>query len=334
MFKRLLVSLLLAIGLLAIPASSFAAEVKPTLPTVEPKIPALVNAAPGDYVVKTGVKKAKKAPLDTNVKTGKSALALCTSTCYYYNTMYQNVASNQQAAIYANVSEHQPSVSQYSGSYDHSLAELAVIRGTGSGRQIVEVGWAVEPGVFTGSNWYKTHFFVYHWINGVGQGYGTNFVRYTGTNASPIGPGDLITITSPATAHSYGLQYNSASPTGGAWWVSYDGKWVGYFPSTLWTSASPTATFVQGQYMQAFGEVASLDNATCSNMGNTVAGSGGSGAGAAYIGSVSYASTTTPSMIPLVQFNGVNQSLTNSQYSMSWPNNPGRTAFYGGPGAC
>jgi hypothetical protein len=50
----------------------------------------------------------------------------------------------------------------------HSLAEIAISAGSGSSRQIVEIGWTVDNVIWPSGNpgYGKPHLFVYHWVNG------------------------------------------------------------------------------------------------------------------------------------------------------------------------
>jgi hypothetical protein len=132
----------------------------------------------------------------------------------------------------------------------HSLAELAVQ--SADGRQIVEIGWNVDPGLYGDLS---PHLFVFHWTNRVGSCYnGCGFVR----TSRLVKPGQRLGV---GVTHRYGLNY-----TLGKWWATLDGRRIGYVPESAWK-------IVPGGYrtaglIQAFGEVNASSNRTCTAMGN------------------------------------------------------------------
>jgi hypothetical protein len=136
----------------------------------------------------------------------------------------------------------------------HSLAELAVE--SADGKQIVEVGWIVDPEQFGGST--QPHLFVFHWVNGQPACYndcaGGGFVptsELAGAELSSGGEADLS------------IRY-----AGGRWVIEEDGYiQIGYYPESLWRNAG--VTFTKAGLTQWFGEVAAGPNTTspCSQMG-------------------------------------------------------------------
>ena len=136
----------------------------------------------------------------------------------------------------------------------HSLAELAVE--SSDGKQVVEVGWTVDPSQFGGST--QPHLFVFHWVNGQPACYndcdGGGFVptsELAGAELSPGGEADLS------------IKYESDR-----WEIEEDGYiLIGYYPESLWQNAG--VTFTKAGLAQWFGEVAAGPNTTspCSQMG-------------------------------------------------------------------
>jgi hypothetical protein len=204
---------------------------------------------------------------------------------------------------------------------DHSLMEITAQKVVGSKRQIVEMGWDKEPAVFGDNN---IHMFVGVWVNDVFSGYNpASFVDNT-SNAFNVG-----STLSAGTTRRYAIIRSS-----NAWWIWYDpdgngalaGDYVGYFPDTVWTGATPSVTtFTDTDQVQAFVEVASTTNsAPCTNGGSGIQGSLGAGSGAAAFASGSLVSGPAISMSPVV---------TNAAY-YSVGNSTAATFYAGGPGAC
>jgi hypothetical protein len=197
---------------------------------------------------------------------------------------------------------------------DHSLAEIAV--SDSSHQQIVEVGWNVDPDLYGDTD---THLFVYHWVNGNSTCYNAcGWVDYSGNtvDAGSDISGDVGTLK------TFSIQYDASSND---WWVRYNGGWLGYFPATLWSGATPSVTFTTTQQQQFFGEIESQSAAApCDDMGKGVFPSGTS---PARIGSVTYqAGATAPS---LALFN-----TDASYYYAQLLTGSIRSFAYGGPGDC
>lgn len=253
---------------------SFTFKVSAEEAVVTPSTPPAATSADSAQTGKAGFK--------GRPNTGKSAkdaanssLAALTGGPYYFYAARSQAATTTGA--YANVYIGKPYLN--SNEY-HSVSEISVEKTVGGTKQIVEVGWNVDTTVNGDSN---PHLFVYHWVNGAGTCYnGCGFVDYA-PNATNAG----ATLTQ-GSAKSFGIQYDATTPTGGGWWVSYNGNWVGYFPSSLWTSATPSVTtYTNSDYVQFFGEVASSVTTPCSDMGTGTAGSTGA-LPAAYFGSITY----------------------------------------------
>ncbi|RZU53913.1 uncharacterized protein DUF239 [Krasilnikovia cinnamomea] len=216
---------------------------------------------------------------------------------YFYSVGSQNVSVGGLlfSGTYANFTIAKPELA--AGDY-HTLAEMSVQ--SLDGAHIVEVGWNVDRTVNGDSD---PHLFVYHWVNHQETCYNAcGFVQYS----QNITPGDTLP---QGVSKQFGIQHYN-----GAWWIAYDTEWVGYFPDSLWGGQ-----FTLTGTVQYFGEVASPNSQTCTDMGN---GLPASNASAARIGSVSFLS-------PL----DVNLSTyaVPSLYTVAQLSN--RTFRYGGPGS-
>lgn len=184
---------------------------------------------------------------------------------YWYAGAHQYVTTN---GLYANCNTRKPFIEAAKDA--HTLCEIAVQ--SADGNQAVEIGWRVAPYTNGGSN--EPFLFVYHWVNDIGQGYnGFGFVDYA---PNTLDAGDQLSVT-PGVNTRFGIEYFS-----GNWWVGVDlgggagFQWVGYFPATLWSNATPSVTFTQGGLVQGFGEVntqLTADDYPCTDMGTGINGS-------------------------------------------------------------
>ncbi len=185
----------------------------------------------------------------------------------------------------------------------HSLAEVSIQ----NGNNILELGWTVNPGVFGDNN---PRLFTGIWINGVWQGY--NPASFSDNSGNAVNNGASL-AGDVGTSKTFGAIY-----TGGAWWVAYNGAYIGSFPGTLWGGAFTTGTVVQ-----AFGEVAANSAVPCTDMGNGTLATSSVGS---RISSMTYNGATT----------GVNlgiSTVTNSSYYNAALVSA-RSIRASGPGAC
>jgi hypothetical protein len=167
------------------------------------------------------------------------AQTACSPTCYVYAGAKQTV-TNLGAGV--RISKETPVLS----GARHSLAELVVE--TTNGAQVVEVGWIVDP-VVNGDS--VPHLFVFNWVGGVPGCYNAcGWLNAAG--CSPCAGASLASVPD-GTTKQFGIQYIPGASVPG-WWVSYDGSFIGVFPSTDWTGAGQT--FTSAGLVQAFGEVA------------------------------------------------------------------------------
>jgi hypothetical protein len=226
--------------------------------------------------------------------------------------------------VFATVRIGKPALGAPGAGY-HTLAEIAAVRPSVNGRQMVEIGWNVDRAV-NGSS-VEPHLFVFHWVNETAACYnGCGFVDYgpnTVNAGANLGTGGL--------AHTGTAKHMSILYSGGNWWVSYNNTWVGYFPGSLWSGATPAATFTSMQRVQLFGEAVVEDGNECgTQMGTgTHAHTGGvPNTAAAYFSSGGYTETSGPA--PAMDVFTYVTSPTHSGFSTHKVS--GRTFYYGGPG--
>lgn len=229
---------------------------------------------------------------------------------YHYAGGHQFFSSTHPIGAYANLKV--PSSTYLATTDYHTLGEIAVQSAGSGSRNIVEVGWNVDR-VVNGDT--LPRLFVYHWKNNVPSCYnGCGFVNWGGAT---ITPGDPIPVN---TNPKMGIQLHNND-----WWISYNNSWVGYYPQSLWTSATPTTSFTQNNLTQFFGEVVTEDGtAECSDMGS------GSLASVANTGTPPAASFSNVSYIngPAVNLDHFDKSTYN--YTVNAISE--RTFYYGGPG--
>lgn len=248
--KALLVSLLMALGLAAVPTPAQAQYVQRYAKLV-------TSAAELAYADTAG----KMPTLSHMTLKGKMAphgqpggIHPFTCPCYDYAGNRQTVASDGFGISLMSVE----SPAGVSSGTQHSLMELSVTDNLGN---TVEWGWikdtivcglASSPCLFAG-----------HWINGVFQGYNTGFTPAVG--CSPCAGASISGAI--GTTKQFGIQYiTNANPALNAWWMSYNGAYVGAYLASRWT----TPTFTRGAFNQAFGEVVDSTASSCIDMGNGV----------------------------------------------------------------
>ena len=166
--------------------------------------------------------------------------------CYAHATSGLYVVA---LGMYANLTQHSPAVDPYDNG--HSVAELALIKGAYPYWSIVEVGWRKRVGDVT-------RLFVFWWKDGTPKCYNTEcqgWVQYS----SSVYPGMAISN------NTSGIRYVIQRRLDGTnnWWIAWNGKWVGYYPASLWNGQ-----FTQSDEIQFYGEVAAIDTVTTTDMGN------------------------------------------------------------------
>lgn len=181
-------------------------------------------------------------------KSGATAL----STIYRTYAGARKSVTNQGASAYFTV--HNPWVSSAD---EHSIVELAVQNDC----NIVEVGWRKDNG---GS--LKLFTFAWTCVGGVptptcynGCGYvdlASETAYYAGMSLSGVSGSKQFYIE----------HYNNA------WWIAYDQHFIGSWPDSVFSSG---VAFTQGDFIQAFAELAGRSTSTaCSDMGNGTSPSG------------------------------------------------------------
>lgn len=185
----------------------------------------------------------------------------------------------------------------------HSSAELAV--SSADGRQIVQVGWAVNRGVNGDAD---PHLYVHHWIDGKSTCYnGCGFVVNDATAGAPgskVAPGAVLRL---------GIRH-----FGDAWWITANGiNWMGYFPDSRWGGR-----FTQAGVQQWYGAVTAASMTTCTDMGTGLYGTATSGARIFGIGL--FDSAAAPNIAV---------GSTYPAYYTAFKISPTELR-YGGPGAC
>jgi hypothetical protein len=164
---------------------------------------------------------------------------------------YYDVATTNRPSIGATGAFTQDAPYVAPGDF-HSLAELAVgdRDSLGQIRNLIEVGWTVEPGIFGDLN---PHLFVFYWVNGCPGGYDRNF---TPVNGARFHPGMIVHVTDTPVAH--GIRYDQQQDR---WWVFYDNQWIGYFRGDLWNGL-----FRSSEFAEWFGEVSPVNVITPANI--------------------------------------------------------------------
>jgi hypothetical protein len=218
-------------------------------------LPPLPSKTPGkDTHVAKGMP--RLGGIHTNVATGCDGVG--TNPCFLYNIGSQGSLTKNGGSSLLRIGGH-------TGTLDttndwHSLGEFAAM--SSNQQQIVEVGYTVDPAVNkTGGVGVTTpRPFVFSWVNGVAGVYnGGAFVPTAGVSVVPgvtnLTPGAYITV---------GIWHDD---TQHLWWIKWGTEWIGYYPDTQWSGATPPATFVQMQKIQLFGEIASAKSKSCSDFG-------------------------------------------------------------------
>jgi len=186
-----------------------------------------------------------------------------TGVCYFYNGGRQ-FDFTPNYGVSATVTHGGHSGGLTGAESFHTLVETAVQ--SADSQQIIEVGVTQDPSVNknppgSSTGWYGPRVFVGAWVNGVFQGYnGGGFVPVSGTT---IVPG--VTNLPANTAYVHHIWYSTDQDL---WWIGFGTEWLGYFPGSMWTGATPSATFNRNGLTQIFWELASEEAKPCSDLGN------------------------------------------------------------------
>lgn len=150
----------------------------------------------------------------------------------------------------------------------HSLGELSAQNLAND--NIIEVGWRVSPGANTcNAGQAQPCLFVYSWVNGVAQGYGTGFQQVSGR---PINLFDSVPSNSGIPFKVSWDYFDATCGCTPGWWLKYStggAAWayVGVYPETVWTSQGASFTDADLDFVQAFGEVAASQRPSQTGMG-------------------------------------------------------------------
>jgi hypothetical protein len=185
--------------------------------------------------------------------------------CYFYNGGRQDsFTPNYGVSSTVTHGGHSGAVN---GATDyHSLVETAVQ--SADSHQVIEVGVTQDPLVNknppgSSTGWYGPRVFVGSWVNGVFQGYnGGGFVPVSGVSVVPG-----VTNLPANTAYVQHIWYDTDQDK---WWIGFGTEWIGYFPGSMWTGATPSVTFNRNELTQIFWELASTELEPCSDLGNGV----------------------------------------------------------------
>lgn len=181
---------------------------------------------------------------------------------------------------------------------EFSLGQIWVVGGTGAGLQTLEVGTQKYHNLYNDDN---AHLFIYS----TRANYAPNTGCYNNTCgdfvqvSTTIFPGAVINPPSILN----GTQYETSMQwfkdmDGGAWWLNYQGQWVGYYPRALYNAAGVQNHAAEIDFG---GEI--IDNRNGGRHTTTDMGSGGfPSAGykkAAYMRllNYNYATTTNPNKV-------------------------------------
>ncbi len=144
---------------------------------------------------------------------------------------------------------------------EHSLFEMSLSNAFGASGNIIEIGVTTDLGLNGDST---PHWFVYSWINGVGQGYDSksHFVSQIGSF--------WATSLSSVEGTSEEVEFQYSAPN---WDLDLNGTMAGYFPGSEWSGA-----FTASSVTQVFGEVYQ-DGTFYPTLNGTVSGYHSSGGG-------------------------------------------------------
>jgi hypothetical protein len=203
----------------------------------------------------------------------------------------------------------------------HSSAQLwAIKRGGGGCFSTAETGWSESLGQFGDVS---PHLFVYSLDCGGNGVYSSNeYGGFYWVQSSPV------TFPNQALTHNDAFHVYGARMTGNNWWIYYDGQWVGYIPNWRWAYQFPNVI----TEAQAGGEVMTVNNATCADMG--YAALFGGNPGAAMFSNVwyEYDYNTQSANANLYSYSSDPSYYATGNWSS--PPNHGYAFRYGGPGWC
>jgi Neprosin/Bacterial Ig domain/Divergent InlB B-repeat domain len=129
---------------------------------------------------------------------------------------------------------------------EFSLSQLWVSGGNGSTFQSAEAGWQKYPAMYNNSN---THLFIYYTTNNYtssGNGLGCYNLTCTGfvqTDSSVLVGGSLSPVSVVGgQQHEAQIAFIRNATPPFAWWLQFNGVYVGYYPASLYNAAGLATT--------------------------------------------------------------------------------------------
>jgi hypothetical protein len=251
------------------------------VPSAMMKSAAGIKAPKGNPFLKT----AKASTKGTNARLPLS----CSSPSFFYGGTNQVLGgTDYTSGAAANLHIYQT----YLAPADcHTLSEL-IVQSSTSSFDAVEVGATVDSGVCGAQP--TPCLFVFWWDSGVPQCYnGCSFTPYAPTcsvAANYCAGESVLALAGSTGPTAQGNPYRfTIVYSGGAWWVAFNGLWIGTYSGALW--ASPT--FTQAKVVQGFYELAAAGptSTPCSDLGN---GFPSSSTSAARVGTVALQGPNSP----------------------------------------
>ncbi|XP_076945303.1 protein neprosin-like [Bidens hawaiensis] len=129
------------------------------------------------------------------------------------------------------------------GGSEFSLSQLWVVAGSDSSLNTIEAGWHVNPPLYQDS---RTRLFIfsttdgYHGVNCYNLACSNGFIQ----NNRDVAIGGSITPISQMDDSQYDITISVAMATDGNWWLEVNGKAIGYWPKSWFTSLSEGASEV------------------------------------------------------------------------------------------
>jgi hypothetical protein len=122
-------------------------------------------------------------------------------------------------------------------SSEFSLSQIWVVRGSGSNRETVEVGWQKYRDLYGD---YRPRLFIYFTPDNYGNGgcYNLSCGAFVQISNSVYIGGGFTNVSShphPSTAWEFKIRWQKDG-NGGHWWLKYGNTWVGYYPRSLFDS--------------------------------------------------------------------------------------------------
>ena len=117
-------------------------------------------------------------------------------------------------------------------SNEFSLAQIWVVRGTGSDLETIEAGWQVYRDLY--GDW-RSHLFIYFTPDAYGSGGGYNLTTgdFVQTNSTVYIGGGFTNYSAIGGAQYYIKLLIYKDGTDGDWWLRYGDTWVGYWPRSV-----------------------------------------------------------------------------------------------------